>query len=159
MVYLGSRNTSLAGKRIVLLASDGALTAALLPLCQEAELAVVGCASNGKDAVGLMLKERPDIVLADVELPVLEALEAAQPSLTPLRLCWVFLTTFSKQETLEQTALIGCHGCASKPVDAEDLIACIREAYSGFQELDADIPYGPNTTPITIHYRWADCPF
>jgi len=132
---MSSENTSpsLAGKRIVIIEDEGLSILAFRRICQQAGLKVVGIASNGKDGVDLVMKERPDIVLIDINMPVMNGVEAARLILERLPVCLIFVTALSEENAQEQIDQIACHGCVVKPVANEILIPAIQKAYRQFQ--------------------------
>jgi two-component system, chemotaxis family, protein-glutamate methylesterase/glutaminase len=64
----------------VLIADDSALVRSILSdlLQREGDLAVIGCACNGREAVQLTLELKPDLVLMDLVMPELDGLEAIE---------------------------------------------------------------------------------
>ena len=66
-------------RRVVLVDDDdGYLSALSALLAYEDDIDVVGVATNGRDAVALVERVRPDVVVMDVEMPVMDGVEAAR---------------------------------------------------------------------------------
>lgn len=118
----------------VLIAEDQALVlgalAALLRL--EDDLDVVGQARNGEEALAQSRALLPDIVLTDIEMPVMTGLElaaalAAQAS--PAKV--VIVTTFARSGYLRRAMAAGVRGYLLKDAPAEALAAAIRGVHRG----------------------------
>lgn len=118
----------------VLIAEDQALVlgalAALLKL--EPDLDVVGCAGNGRAALALCESLRPDIVLTDIEMPLMTGLELAG-ALEAQRLpCKVIIvTTFARSGYLRRALAAGVRGYLLKDAPADTLAAAIRSVHAG----------------------------
>ena len=87
----------------VLLADDHVLVRAGLErlLRGVADIEVVGAAADGGEAVDLALRERPDVVLMDLEMPVLDGIEATRRITAEVAgAAVVILTSFSDRERI-----------------------------------------------------------
>ena len=98
----------------------------------EGDMKVVGEAQTGREAVLLAKKLKPDVVVLDVAMPVLNGLEATRqicrsvPAIKVLILSW-----YSDQEYVEQLIEAGAIGYLIKQTAANDLLKAIREAVKG----------------------------
>jgi DNA-binding NarL/FixJ family response regulator len=120
----------------VMLADDQALirTAVAELVSHEPGFSVVGQAGNGKEAVALALELKPDIILMDVRMPVMDGIQAtaaicADPSLADTRV--VILTTFEEDEYVLQALRAGASGFIGKGTEAGDLMNAIHLVYAG----------------------------
>lgn len=120
----------------VLLADDQVLVRAgfshLLALTDDME--VVGEADDGREAVALAGRLRPDIVLMDIRMPELDGIEAtrriaADPGLSATRV--VVLTTFDADELVFEALRAGAAGFLLKDVEPDDLRRAIRVVAAG----------------------------
>ncbi|MES2295713.1 MAG: response regulator transcription factor [Pseudomonadota bacterium] len=118
----------------VLLAEDqsmvlGALVA-LLKL--EDDLDIVGMARNGQEALAMCQSLRPDVVMTDIEMPLMTGLELAT-ELAELALpCKVLIvTTFARSGFLRRAMSAGVRGYLLKDAPAETLAAAIRTVHAG----------------------------
>jgi two-component system response regulator DesR len=123
----------------ILLAEDqgmvrGAL-AALLAL--EPDIAIVGQAARGDEAVELALNTSPDVALLDIEMPGLDGLSAAAQLRARLPSCKVIiLTTFGRPGYLRRAMESGVAGFLVKDAPATQLAAAIRRAMAGERVVD-----------------------
>jgi DNA-binding NarL/FixJ family response regulator len=118
----------------VLIADDQALVRVGLRkvLETEPELAVVGEAVNGEDAAAAAGRLRPDIVLMDIRMPVLDGIEAtrrivrAHPDTRVL-----ILTTFGLDTYVYDALRAGASGFMLKDAPPEEIVAAVRIVASG----------------------------
>lgn len=123
----------------VLIADDQPLfregLATLLSVHQDIE--VVGEAGNGFEAVELALELHPDIILMDVQMPVLSGIGATRRLVHSLAGCRVIaLTTFDDQETVFEVIRAGAVGYILKDVGSTELAQAIRVTNNGESILD-----------------------
>jgi DNA-binding NarL/FixJ family response regulator len=120
----------------VLLVDDQAMVRKGFRLLLEAEedMHIVGEAENGADAISQTNRTNPDVVLMDVQMPVMDGLEATRqiidrkPEISPRVL---ILTTFEKDEYIFEALRSGASGFLLKNAPPEDLIDAIRIVASG----------------------------
>ena len=98
------------------------------------DIVVVGEATNGREALELARRARPDVVLMDVRMPEMDGIEAtrmitADPALGIVRV--VLLTTFELDEYVFGALRAGASGFVLKDIDAADLHAAVRTAAAG----------------------------
>ncbi|WP_394434815.1 response regulator [Streptomyces sp. SGAir0957] len=120
----------------VLLADDQALlrSAFRVLVDSEADMLVVGEASDGAEAVRLARSERPDVVLMDIRMPGTDGLAAtreisADPELAHVRV--VMLTTFEVDEYVVQSLRAGASGFLGKGAEPDELLGAVRVAAAG----------------------------
>ncbi|MFS1703962.1 response regulator transcription factor [Aestuariibacter sp. GS-14] len=118
----------------ILIAEDqGMLLGALSALLDlEPDLQVVGKASDGKQALSLIESLHPDIVLTDIEMPVMTGLELAQCIQQQSLPCKVIiLTTFARSGYLRRAMDCGVKGYLLKDAPSDDLANAIRRVMQG----------------------------
>jgi two-component system, response regulator PdtaR len=126
-----------SGTRIVVAEDETLIRLDLVEMLREQGYDVVGEASNGEQAVALAQELRPDVVIMDVKMPVLDGLSAAE-QIHEMDLCPVImLTAFSQAELVERARDAGVMAYVVKPFTADDLRPAIEIAHSRWQELKA----------------------
>ena len=104
------------------------------------DIQVVGQASNGQEAVELSLKIRPDIVLMDMQMPILNGAGATRRLKQYLPDCRIIaLTTFDDKETIFDALRAGAAGYLLKDVSSADLANAIRLTARGDSILEPSI--------------------
>jgi DNA-binding NarL/FixJ family response regulator len=110
-------------------ADDQALVRAGFRMMLEAQpdIEVVGEAANGREAVLLTVRSRPDVVLMDVRMPQLDGIQAtAELVRTGAAARVLILTTFHLDEYVYAALKAGASGFLLKDVDPPDLVAAVR---------------------------------
>jgi len=105
---------------------------ALTALLTARHFHVVGAAENGRRAVVLARKCRPDVVLLDVAMPVMGGLEAARHILRAApRTIVLFLTGTAEDRVVLEGLRIGVRGFVVKAQGSADLVQAIRDVSAG----------------------------
>jgi AmiR/NasT family two-component response regulator len=122
----------------VLIAEDEALIRLdLKEMLEEEGYSVVGEAADGQAAVDLAVDLRPDLVILDVKMPVLDGISAAEQVAAERIAPVVILTAFSQRELVERARDVGAMAYLVKPFTKADLVPAIEIAVSRFQEVSA----------------------
>ena len=101
-------------------------------LASTDDLCVVGEASNGEEAYHIVRDLRPNVVLMDIKMPILNGIAATRKIHTELPdVRIVLLTTFDDDEYVFQGLRAGAIGYMLKDADEEDIFKAIRLAASG----------------------------
>ncbi|MGO4498323.1 response regulator [Paenibacillus sp. 2RAB27] len=117
--------------RIVIAEDQRMLLGALASLLDlEEDMQVVGKASNGEDAVKLVKLHKPDICVMDIEMPIMNGLDAAE-ELKGLGCKVIILTTFARYGYFERAVKAGANGYLLKDSPSEELATSIRSVMAG----------------------------
>jgi DNA-binding NarL/FixJ family response regulator len=100
----------------------------------DLELEVVGEASNGREAVDIARRERPDVVLMDIRMPEMDGIEATRqitgdPACEATKV--LVLTTFDLDEYVFQALRAGASGFLLKDTEPAELLHAIRVVEAG----------------------------
>jgi DNA-binding NarL/FixJ family response regulator len=127
----------------ILLADDQSLFSENLKLMIETmthDMRIVGIASNGEEAVSLTEQLKPDLVLMDVRMPVMDGVNAVKiihQKIPELKI--VMLTTFLDDAYVEESIHYGAYGYIIKNINPEDLVASLRAIHRGAVLFSPDI--------------------
>jgi len=126
----------------VLLAEDQAMVrgalSALLRL--ESDLDVIGSAANGEEAWAQIERDKPDILVTDIEMPKLTGLELAQRIRDRGVDCKVIiLTTFARPGFLRRALDAGVGGYLLKDAPADQLAEALRKVHRGGRAIDPQL--------------------
>ncbi|HEY0890195.1 MAG TPA: response regulator [Nocardioides sp.] len=122
--------------RTVVIAEDEVLIRMdLAEMLAEEGYRVVGQAGDGQTAIELAQEHRPDLVILDVKMPVLDGIAAAEAIARQRIAPVVMLTAFSQRELVERARDAGAMAYLVKPFTAADLVPAIELAVSRFSEL------------------------
>jgi AmiR/NasT family two-component response regulator len=129
-------STDSTGPLRVVVAEDEALIRLdLVEMLREEGYDVVGQAGDGEEAVRLAEELRPDVVMLDVKMPVLDGISAAE-RITGARIApVVMLTAFSQRELVERARDAGAMAYLVKPFTQGDLVPAIELAVSRHAEI------------------------
>ena len=128
--------------RVALVDDDALVRSALgLMIGGQADIELVGEASNGEEALSLVRTSSPDVVLMDIRMPVMDGLEAtrqlhAKPS--PPRV--IVLTTFDADEYVTTALAAGADGFLLKDTPPGDIVTAIRQVAAGDPMLSPSAP-------------------
>lgn len=109
-------------------------------LGMQPDFEIVGEAHNGQEAVELAAELQPDIVLMDLNMPIMDGIEASRliseqhPNVKVL-----VLTSFSDRSHIVPALQTGAIGYMLKEVEPDQLVEAIRSAYKGNIQLHPDI--------------------
>ncbi len=123
--------------RVVIAEDEALIRLDLKEMLEEEGYSVVGEAGDGETAVALAQEHKPDLVILDVKMPVLDGISAAEriaaESIAPV----LMLTAFSQRELVERARDAGAMAYLVKPFSKSDVVPAIEMAVSRFTELKA----------------------
>jgi AmiR/NasT family two-component response regulator len=124
--------------RRVLIAEDEALIRLdLKEMLHEDGYEVVGEAGDGQRAIELAIELRPDLVMLDIKMPVLDGISAAERIAADRIAPVVILTAFSQRDLVDRATEAGAMAYLVKPFTKADLVPAIEMAVSRFQQIRA----------------------
>lgn len=101
---------------------------------------VIGTASNGQEALDKALSLKPDVILMDVRMPLMNGITATEQIRQQLPTCQVLmLTTFDDEEDIVKALVAGASGYLLKDIPAPDLAHAIKLAHKGIYQLEPSI--------------------
>ncbi len=127
-----------SGATRVLIAEDEALIRLdLKEMLEEEGYAVVAEVGDGQQAVDRAAELRPDLVILDIQMPVLDGLSAAERIAGERIAPVIVLTAFSQRELVERARDAGAMAYLVKPFGKNDLVPAIEVARARFAEMSA----------------------
>lgn len=127
--------------KLVIAEDQGMLRGALAQLLEmEDDIEVIGQTGNGRDAIDLIEKRTPDLLIADIEMPEMTGLEVAEEIKRSNSICKVVIvTTFARPGYLERAMKAGVSGYILKDEPINELIAHLHYIYSGGRFISPDL--------------------
>jgi two-component system, response regulator PdtaR len=121
--------------RVVVAEDEALIRLDLVEMLREEGYDVVGQAGDGEEAVRLAQELRPDLVMLDVKMPVLDGISAAERIAEARIAPVVMLTAFSQRELVERARDAGAMAYLVKPFTQSDLVPAIELAVSRYAEI------------------------
>jgi DNA-binding NarL/FixJ family response regulator len=124
-----------------LIADDDAIIREGLRMIIETQqdMEFLGAASDGKEALELCRKYKPDIVMLDIRMPFMDGITAAQTMLEEKLSMPLLLTTFDEPELILRALRAGINGYILKNSPAERILSAIRVVHAGGTVFQADV--------------------
>ena len=127
--------------KVLLVDDDALITKSLsLMLGREADIEVVGTASNGTEAIEACSRLRPDVVLMDIRMPKMDGIAATRrikEEFSEVRV--MMLTTFDDKSNIEEALAAGADGYLLKTDEIDTIAGKLRPLVAGVGVLDVDV--------------------
>jgi len=124
--------------KTVAIADDEPTLVAVLPeVCLQLGYQLTGVAANGEEAVELVRKTRPNLILLDFHMPVLDGLEATRQIAALGCTAVVLLTGDNDPEIARKAMDLGACGYVKKPFEVSSMSAFMETAWHRFQTQNA----------------------
>lgn len=110
-------------------------------MTSDLEYEIVGFCANGAEVVDLMQKKKADIILMDINMPIMNGLEATRiicEKYPQVRV--IIMSVQQESEYLKKAMLAGAKAYLMKPVDIDELVDTIKTTYERYQFLDTAAP-------------------
>ncbi len=124
-----------SAKRVVIAEDEALIRLDLKEMLEEDGYLVVGEAGDGESAVKLVTELRPDLVILDVKMPILDGISAAERIAGERIAPVIMLTAFSQRELVERARAAGAMSYLVKPFTKADLVPAIEMAVSRYDEI------------------------
>jgi two-component system, response regulator PdtaR len=124
-----------AARRVLVAEDESLIRLDLTEMLAEEGYEVVGEAADGATAVRLAEELRPDLVVMDVKMPVLDGISAAERIVAQRIAPVLILTAFSQRELVERARSAGAMAYLVKPFVKADLVPAIEMALSRHEEI------------------------
>lgn len=122
-------------RRVVIAEDEALIRMDLAEMLAEEGYEVVAAVEDGAQAVSRTEELRPDLVILDVKMPVLDGIAAAERIASQRIAPVVMLTAFSQRDLVERARDAGAMAYLVKPFGKSDLLPAIEMAVSRFAEL------------------------
>jgi DNA-binding NarL/FixJ family response regulator len=106
----------------------------------EPEIEIVGFAYNGQEAIQQVEELKPDLALMDIEMPIINGLEATKiicESFVSTKV--LMFTNFDDEQNFQSALQMGVKGYLLKTTPAREIISAIRYAHMGYFQLGPDL--------------------
>ncbi|MBA2889806.1 ANTAR domain-containing response regulator [Nonomuraea soli] len=124
-------------RRVVIAEDEALIRLDLKEMLQEEDYVVVGEAGDGESAIKLATELRPDLVILDVKMPILDGISAAERIVAERIAPCLILTAFSQRDLVERARDAGAMAYLVKPFTKADLVPAIEMAVSRHEEMVA----------------------
>lgn len=130
-------DTKSTKRRAIVVEDEALIRMDIVETLREGGFDVVGEASNGEEALVLAREFKPDVVVMDVKMPVMDGITAAEHIAKERLAPVVLLTAFSQTELVERARDAGAMAYVVKPFTPADLLPAVEIAASRFVEIRA----------------------
>ncbi|GAA1505735.1 response regulator [Brevibacterium permense] len=124
-------------RRVVVAEDEAVIRLDIVEMLREVGYDVVGEAADGESAIRLAEELRPDIVVMDIKMPILDGISAAERIARARIAPVVLLTAFSQKELVERARDAGAMAYVVKPFTSADLIPALEIALSRHAEISS----------------------
>ena len=121
--------------RVVIADDESIIRMDLKTLLEEMGHDVVGEAADGQKALEMTRSLKPDVVIMDIKMPVMDGLDAAKIISEEKIAAVVLLTAYSDKDLIERAKEAGVFGYLVKPFQESDLVPAIEIALSRYLEM------------------------
>ena len=123
--------------RVIIAEDEALIRLDLKEMLEEEGYSVVAEVGDGQQAVDRAKELAPDLVILDIQMPVLDGLSAAEQIASARIAPVIVLTAFSQRELVERARDAGAMAYLVKPFSKNDLVPAIEVARGRFAEMSA----------------------
>ena len=124
-------------RRAVVAEDEALIRMDIVETLREGGYEVVGEGANGEEGIALAREHKPDVVVMDVKMPVMDGITAAETIAKERIAPVVLLTAFSQTELVERARDAGAMAYVVKPFTPGDLLPAVEIAASRYSEIRA----------------------
>ena len=124
-------------RRVVVAEDEAVIRLDIVEMLREVGYDVVGEAADGESAIRLAEELRPDLVVMDIKMPILDGISAAERIARARIAPVVLLTAFSQKELVERARDAGAMAYVVKPFTSADLVPALEIALSRHAEISS----------------------
>ena len=124
-------------RRVVVAEDEAVIRLDIVEMLREVGYDIVGEAADGESAIRLAEELRPDLVVMDIKMPILDGIAAAERIAKARIAPVVLLTAFSQKELVERARDAGAMAYVVKPFTSADLIPALEIALSRHAEISS----------------------
>lgn len=141
--------------RIIIAEDQSLLRGAMATLLSlEDDIEVVDLASNGAEAIELVIKHKPDVLVTDIEMPLRSGIDVAKTLLSKkLKTKIMIVTTFARPGYLERARAAGVAGYVLKDAPSESLANSIRKVAAGQLVIEQGLAESAWSSPDPLNDR------
>jgi len=130
-------NAEATRRRVLIAEDEGLIRLDLAEMLTEEGYEVVAEAADGETAVRLAEEKQPDLVICDIQMPIMDGLQAAEKIVAARIAPVVILTAFSQRDLIARAQSAGAMAYLVKPFQKSDLVPAIELSLARFAEMVA----------------------
>lgn len=130
-----SEKAGLPATRVLIAEDEALIRLDLKEMLQEEGFDVVAEVADGASAVRLTRELKPDLVILDVKMPVMDGIQAAEEIAKERLSAILILTAFSQRDLVEKARRAGAMAYLVKPFQKHDLLPAVEIAAGRFREM------------------------
>ncbi|MFG1674980.1 ANTAR domain-containing response regulator [Micromonospora sp. NPDC049282] len=134
---MGEMQADAERKRVLIAEDEALIRLDLAEMLVEEGYEVVGEAGDGETAVKLAEELKPDLVILDIKMPIMDGLAAAERIAGARIAPVIILTAFSQRDLVERARAAGAMAYLVKPFQKSDLVPAVEIALSRYSEISA----------------------
>ncbi|MFF0655336.1 MULTISPECIES: response regulator [Micromonospora] len=134
---MGEMQADAERKRVLIAEDEALIRLDLAEMLVEEGYEVVGEAGDGETAVKLAEELKPDLVILDIKMPIMDGLAAAERIASARIAPVIILTAFSQRDLVERARAAGAMAYLVKPFQKSDLVPAVEIALSRYSEIAA----------------------
>ena len=96
---------------------------------------VIGTASDGKEAVKIAIDSKPDMIITDINMPVMNGIDAIKEIQKQIHIPSILVSGYHDEELIDKAAKEGIYSYLIKPINIWDIAAAIKVSMGKFYEI------------------------